>query len=88
MLKIVTKDSTLLKVPAERQVNLALDKTHSEMCKFAEVNGKDYKVVWKMIKKFVGEALQSAKEGELRERLAALEPPQILFQDDQGEPLV
>ncbi|TVY82002.1 Protein SERAC1 [Lachnellula suecica] len=63
---VVERESAVLGLPGEREIKINMHADHSNICKFEDENGEDFRPVWQAIQGLVEAAVKNA------EQLAAL----------------
>jgi hypothetical protein len=69
---VVERDSAVLGLPGEREIKYAMHADHSNICKFADEDGQDYRPVWQEVQALVEDAVLAVENAE---RLQSLVPP-------------
>lgn len=69
---MVDKESAVLGLPGEREVKHGLHADHSNICKFKDEDGEDFRPVWQEIQALVEDAVKHA--AQLRSLAKAVTP--------------
>ncbi|RQM06170.1 hypothetical protein DH86_00003283 [Scytalidium sp. 3C] len=60
--QVVRREDAVLNLPDMKEDKIPLDADHSQMCRFSEPNGRDFRAVWPPIKIMAENAVKQSKE--------------------------